>query len=136
MWKKKYPWCIIYNKLSSKSHLKSIFKNTCQKFNVLCYISHYTQRNQWKVLANVFIKSQFSYCPLIWMSYSKGLNSKGKRMHKTTQSTWKWQWIWLGTSTATVTWRKRFTSSMAIFLGEWIRFYGKMKLLQIQEFQI
>ena len=31
---------VIYNKLSSKSHLKSIFKNTCQKFNVLCYISH------------------------------------------------------------------------------------------------
>ena len=107
---------VIYNKLSSKSHLKSIFKNTCQKFNVLFYISHYTQRNQWKVLANVFVKSQFSYCPLIWMSCSKGLNSKGNRMYKPTQSTWKWQWIWLGTSTATVTWRKRFTSSMAVFL--------------------
>ena len=60
----------IDNKLSFKSHLKNICKKANQKRNALARI---TKR---KTFLNSFIKSQFSYCPLIWMFTSKGLKKR------------------------------------------------------------
>ena len=35
-----------------------------------------------KVLMKAFIKSQFSYCPLIWMLYSRTLNNGINNIHE------------------------------------------------------
>ena len=34
------------------------------------------------MLLRAFIESQFSYCPLIWMFYSRTLNNKINRLHE------------------------------------------------------
>ena len=55
----------IDNKLTFKSHLKNIGKKANQKLNALDRITKFTSPFQRKTLLNSFIKSQFSYCPLI-----------------------------------------------------------------------
>ena len=35
-----------------------------------------------RLLMNSFIKSQFSYCPLIWMLHDRGLNSKVNKIQE------------------------------------------------------
>ena len=72
----------IDNKLTFKSHLKNICKKANQKLNALARITKFTSPFQRKTLLNSFIKSQFSYCPLIWMFTSKGLNQKINRIHE------------------------------------------------------
>ena len=61
----KIPGITIDNKLSFKSHLKNIGKKANQKLNALDRITKFTSPFQKKTLLNSFIKSQFSYCPLI-----------------------------------------------------------------------
>ena len=70
------------NKLSFKSHLKNICKNANQKLNILARITNFALPFQRKTLLNSFIKSQFSYCPLIWMYTSKGLKKKRSRIQE------------------------------------------------------
>ena len=72
----------INNKLNFKSHLKNICKKANQKLNALARITKLTSSLQRKTLLNSFIKSQFSYCPLICMFISKGLNKKINRIHQ------------------------------------------------------
>ena len=38
--------------------------------------------NKNRIIMKSFTKSQFAYCPLIWMLHSRGLNNKIKRIHK------------------------------------------------------
>ena len=72
----------IDNKLTFKSHLKIICKKANQKLNALARTTKFASPIQRQTLLNSFIKSQFSYCPLIWMFKSKGLNKKINRIHK------------------------------------------------------
>ena len=73
--------CItIDKKLTFKSHLKNICKKANQKLNALARITKFTSSFEKKTLLNSFIKSQFSYCPLIWMFTSKGPNKKMIRL--------------------------------------------------------
>ena len=76
--------CIaIDNKLTFKSHLKNICKKPNQKLKALVKKkTKFASPFQRKTLSNSFIKSQFSYCPLIWMFTSKGLNNKINRIHE------------------------------------------------------
>ena len=39
-------------------------------------------RNKKRVLMKAFIESQFSYCPLIWMFHSRGVNNKINHFHE------------------------------------------------------
>ena len=72
----------IDNKLSFKSHLKNICKKVYEKLNALARITKFTSPFERKTLLNTFIMSQFSYCSLIWMFTSKGLNKKTNRIHE------------------------------------------------------
>ena len=72
----------INNKLTFKSHLKNICKKANQKLNALARITKFTSPFQRKTLLNSFIKSQFSYCPLIWMFTSKRMNKRINRIHE------------------------------------------------------
>ena len=38
--------------------------------------------NKKRVLMKEFIESQFSYCPLIWIFHSRGVNNKINRLHE------------------------------------------------------
>ena len=78
--KEKVLGITIDNKLILKSHLKNICKKTNQKLNALFRITSFTSLFQRKTLLNSFIVSQFSYCPLILMFTSKGLNKD--RVHE------------------------------------------------------
>ena len=62
--------------LSFENHVTSLCKKASQKLHALARISHYTDLNKRRNLMKAFITSQFSYCPLIWMFYSRNLNNK------------------------------------------------------------
>ena len=38
--------------------------------------------NKKRVLMKAFTESQFSYCPLIWMFHSRGVNNKINQLHE------------------------------------------------------
>ena len=72
----------IDNKLTFKGHSKNMCKKANQTLNALARITNFTSPFQRKTLLNSFIKSQFLYCPLIWMFTSKELNKKINRIHE------------------------------------------------------
>ena len=52
-----------------------------QKLNALAF-SNYLTHDQKRLLLNSIIKSQFSYCLLIWMFCSRSLNNLINRIHE------------------------------------------------------
>ena len=52
------------NQMAFESHIKSLFKRTNQNLNAFSRIAsqHFEQR---KLIINLFIKSQFSYVPVV-----------------------------------------------------------------------
>ena len=59
------------NKLNFATHLLNITKNANKKFNALTRVQNYMTTDQKKLIFSSFIKSQFTYCPLIWMFCTK-----------------------------------------------------------------
>ena len=57
----------IDNKLSFDNHVKKICRKASQKTCALSRISNYLGPKQKEIIFKGMIKSQFSYCPLIWM---------------------------------------------------------------------
>ena len=72
----------IDNKLTFESHLETICKVANQKLNALCRLSKFTSPYQRYLLVNSYIKSQFSYCPLIWMFSSRKSNHRINKIHE------------------------------------------------------
>ena len=66
---------LIDRDLSFDKHIKSLCRKAGQKLNALARVSNYLTHNQNRLLLNSIIKSQFSYCPLIWMFCSRSLNN-------------------------------------------------------------
>ena len=54
----------------------------CKKVSVLSRISAFNVLNKRQVLFRRIIKSQFSYCPLIWIFCSRKSNNLIKKIHK------------------------------------------------------
>ena len=63
-------------KLSFKKHMKDLCKNANQKFHALARVSYFMNPAKIETLMNAFIKSQFNYCPLVWMLHDRGRNPK------------------------------------------------------------
>ena len=61
----------IDDKLTFTSHLASIIKKANQKFHALSRVKCYMGLEQNQLIMSPFIKSQFNYCPLIWMFCSR-----------------------------------------------------------------
>ena len=68
--------------LSFEKHIKSLCRKAGQKLNALARISNYLTHDQKHLLLNAIIKSQFNYCPLIWMFCSRYLNNLINRIHE------------------------------------------------------
>ena len=72
----------IDNKLTFDSHIKSICRKASQKLSALLRITNYLNSSQKKLIFCRMIKSQFSYCPLIWMFSSRKTNNLMNRIHE------------------------------------------------------
>ena len=72
----------IDHKLNFDLHIKMLCKKASQKLNALSRISPYINEKQAKLLVNAFVKSQFNYCPLIWMFCSRKSNRKINTIHE------------------------------------------------------
>ena len=58
---------LLDSKLNFDFHITSLRKKTGQKLSALPQINRYLTPDQKILLLNSVVKSQFSYCPLIWM---------------------------------------------------------------------
>ena len=72
------------NKLNFKTHITKIFKKAGQKLHALARMSNYMSCRQRKIIMNAFIKSQFGYCPLLWMCHSRSLHTHINKIHERT----------------------------------------------------
>ena len=72
---------LLDSKLNFDSHITSLCKKAGQKLSALARINHYLTQDQKLLLLNSVVKSQFSYCPLIWMFTSRYLNNVLNSIH-------------------------------------------------------
>ena len=61
----------IDRKLTFNKHIKNLCKKAGQKLCTFLRISPYLYENKKKLLYCSMIKSQFNYCPLVWMFCSR-----------------------------------------------------------------
>ena len=73
---------IIDNKLSFKSHIKELCKKASQKLAALSRLSGYLNSNEKQLVFNSVLKSQFNYCPLVWMFCSRNSNNMINKIHE------------------------------------------------------
>ena len=73
---------LLDSKLSFYSHITSLCKKAGQKLSALARINHYLTPDHKRLLLNSVAKSQFSYCPLIWMFTSRYLNNALNSIHE------------------------------------------------------
>ena len=69
--KQKKVFGVLNNTLNFATHLLNTTKNANKKFNALTPVQKYMTTDQKKLMFFSFIKSQFTYCPLIWMFCTK-----------------------------------------------------------------
>ena len=72
----------IDHKLKFDIHVQSIYQKANRKLNALGRITNYMELPQKRILMNAFFKSQFNYCPTIWMFHNGSLNNKINRLHE------------------------------------------------------
>ena len=73
---------IIDNKLRFKSRVKNQCKKTSRKIWALSRLINYLKNSKKKMIFNALIKSQFSYCPLVWMFCSRQTNNMINKIHE------------------------------------------------------
>ena len=59
-----------------------VCKTVSQKLHDLARVSKFNSKKKIRVTIKAFIMSQFSYCPLVWMCYSRILNNKINKLHE------------------------------------------------------
>ena len=79
---KKLLGILLDSKLNFDSHITSLCKKTDQKPSSLARINNYLTQDQKLLLLKSVVKSQFSYCPLIWMFTSQYLSNVLKSIHE------------------------------------------------------
>ena len=82
--KVKYLGIHIGNRLNFDYHISQLCKKAGKKLHALTRVFKYMDISQRKLIANVFIMSQFSYCSLIWMFHSRAMEHRINRIHKRT----------------------------------------------------
>ena len=69
-------------KLRVKSHVKYLFQKTSQKLWALSRLINYLNDSEKNMIFNALIKWQFSYCPLVWMFYSRQTKNMIHKIHE------------------------------------------------------
>ena len=70
------------SKLNFESHIASLCRKAGQKINTSARLKNYFKSDQRNFILNSVIKSQFTYCPLIWMFTSRYLNNALNNIHE------------------------------------------------------
>ena len=73
---------LLDSKLNFDSHITSPCKKADQKLSGLAKINHNVTPGQKILLLNSVVKSEFSYCLLIWMFTSRYLNNALNSIHE------------------------------------------------------
>ena len=68
--------------LNFKGHIKSIFRKAGQKLSALLRISSHISTAKKALLYKSMIKSQFAYCPLVWMFCFRHSNNLINKVHE------------------------------------------------------
>ena len=69
-------------KMGFNTHIKNICRKAGQKLSALLRISPYLDQRKRVLLYKSMIKSQFNYCPLVWMFCSRQSNNLINRVHE------------------------------------------------------
>ena len=69
----------IDNRLNFDNHISQLCKRAGKRLHALTRDFQYMDISQCKLIANTFIMSQSSYCPLIWMFHSRAMEHKKKQ---------------------------------------------------------
>ena len=69
-------------KLKFNKHIEDIFQKASHELNALARLAPYIGTSKKRILMNTFFKTQFNYCPLVWMSCYRSLNTKINRLHE------------------------------------------------------
>ena len=65
----------IDNKLVFKGHIKILCRKVAQKMGALSWLLNHLSDSQKRSIFDSLIKSQFNYCPVIWMFCFKASNN-------------------------------------------------------------
>ena len=69
-------------KFKFNKHIEDICQKASQNLNALASLAPYMGTTKKRILMNAFFKSQFNYCPLVWMCCNRSLNTKINRLHE------------------------------------------------------
>ena len=72
----------IDNKLNFENHITTLCSKASQKLGALQRFSNLLDVRKKNILFNTIIKSQFCYCPLVWMVCSRRSNSLVNNVHE------------------------------------------------------
>ena len=67
---------IIDRDFKFKEYIETVISKAGSKLTALARLSHILPFSKMKLLLESFVKSQFSYCPLVWMFSNRELNSR------------------------------------------------------------
>ena len=70
------------NRLTFSNHIKELCKKASQKISALSRISNQLDDSEKNLPLNAVIKSQFNYCVLVWMFYSRISNNMINKVHE------------------------------------------------------
>ena len=73
---------MVDSRLNFNQHLDGIIKKASHKINALSRITTFINISKNLILMNSFFNSQFNYCPLVWMFYSRSINNKINHFHE------------------------------------------------------
>ena len=72
----------IDSKLTFHQHVSIIYDKAGRKLTALTRLMKMLNFQQRRILMKSFIDAQFNYCPLVWIFYSRTLNSKLNRLQE------------------------------------------------------
>ena len=82
--KVKHLGIYIDNRINFDYHISKLCQKTGKKLHALTRVFKYMNISQCKSIANAFIMSRFSYCPLIWVFHSRAMDHRINRIHEIT----------------------------------------------------
>ena len=69
------------DKLYFDDHISELCKKASRKIHALSGVAPYMNISKRRIIMNVFFKSQFSYCILVWMCHNRANSGKINRLH-------------------------------------------------------
>ena len=67
-------------RLKFNKHIEGICEKTSKKINALARLAPYMGTTKKRIIMDTFFKSQFNYCPSVWMCCNRSLNTKINRL--------------------------------------------------------